>query len=296
MVKTSESSFDPFGVVLRGAGQINIYQNRFEFLNREKESTFNLNFIRLGARGYTPTIGRFDRIDPKADEGLQISFSPYTYGFNNPIRYSDPDGLMGEDCCGSQGGILLAEAKSQWEAAKSYGRSLLQKAENGLANALSYTDVNDATVLVTIVTRSGNAVNIDGSKATTADKWAAAGGVVLPLASGSAAKQIVGTATDKVKDVLKIDVTDANKINRELLNPPTKHGNAPTFKKDGTSVEIHHEGQKREGPFKEMHQEDHRMGENYRKNHPEGQKPLTKEERKEFNNAKKEYWKSEYPK
>ena len=38
------------------------------------------------------------------------------------------------------------------------------------------------------------------------------------------------------------------------------------------------------------------MGDNYKKNHPEGQKPLIKEERKEFNNAKKEYWKNEYPK
>ncbi|MGK6353562.1 HNH/ENDO VII family nuclease [Parapedobacter sp. DT-150] len=89
---------------------------------------------------------------------------------------------------------------------------------------------------------------------------------------------------------------DENKIDRDLLDAPTKPGNAPTFKKDGTSVEIHHDGQKAQGPFKEMHRDDHRTGENYKKNHPDEQKPLTKEERKDFDKARREYWKKEYPK
>jgi len=45
LVKTSETAFDPFGVVLRGAGQVNGYQNRFEYQDKEKESTFGLNRI-----------------------------------------------------------------------------------------------------------------------------------------------------------------------------------------------------------------------------------------------------------
>jgi RHS repeat-associated protein len=92
LLKTSETAFDPFGVVLRGAGQVNATQNRFEFLNREKENTFNLNIIRLGARGYNPTIGRFDRVDPKPDVEGQESLSPYQYGWNNPVLRSDPNG------------------------------------------------------------------------------------------------------------------------------------------------------------------------------------------------------------
>jgi RHS repeat-associated protein len=88
---TAQTDFDPLGIRLP-IGVKNRYQNRFEFLNREKESTFGLNIIRLGARGYNPTNGRFDRIDPKADEAGQESFSPYHYGLNNPVRYSDPDG------------------------------------------------------------------------------------------------------------------------------------------------------------------------------------------------------------
>ena len=36
-------------------------------------------------------------------------------------------------------------------------------------------------------------------------------------------------------------------IDRSELNKPTKRGNAPTFKSDGTAVEIHHRGQNPEG-------------------------------------------------
>jgi len=106
-----------------------------------------------------------------------------------------------------------------------------------------------------------------------------------------------------IKDVRKVEkatinitVEESNKIDRKLLNSPKKPGNAPTFKKDGTSVEIHHDGQKAEGPFIEMHKNDHRVGESYAKNHPSGQKPLTKEERVKFESARKKYWIQQYPK
>jgi hypothetical protein len=41
---------------------------------------------------------QFWSTDPLIDEG-QHSFTPYHYSFNNPIRFSDPSGLMGEPCC-----------------------------------------------------------------------------------------------------------------------------------------------------------------------------------------------------
>ncbi|TAE36584.1 MAG: hypothetical protein EAY79_11300 [Runella slithyformis] len=94
--KVAETVFDPWGVVLNGLGQQNAFQNRFEFLNREKESTFGLNTIRLGARGYNPTIGRFDETDPVIEGQEHLSL--YQYGWNNPVLMSDPDGR--EPCCG----------------------------------------------------------------------------------------------------------------------------------------------------------------------------------------------------
>ncbi len=91
----SQTAFDgsgqpPLGVVLRGVGQINNYQNRYEFQGKESEKTFGLNRINLGARTMNPTIGRMDRVDRFADKYLGLS--TYQYAGNNPIKFIDVNG------------------------------------------------------------------------------------------------------------------------------------------------------------------------------------------------------------
>ena len=71
-------------------------------------------------------------------------------------------------------------------------------------------------------------------------------------------KRCVGTASMYSAKDWKSAPAGDNKVNRDLLDPPTKKGNAPTFKKDGKSVEIHHEGQDPNVSYKEMHPQEHR--------------------------------------
>jgi hypothetical protein len=99
--------------------------------------------------------------------------------------------------------------------------------------------------------------------------------------------KVKGVHVQNVKE-LEIDILPENKIDRALLNPPKKPGNAPSFKKDGTKVEIHHEGQQREGPFREMHWEDHRGKGNVKINYPNKGRP-SQADREEFDLAKKKY-------
>lgn len=65
----------------------------------------------------------------------------------------------------------------------------MQTLYNNSSDILSFTDINDATVLATTITRGDNAINVDGTKATTSDKIMAVAGAVIPVISGSGVKQ-----------------------------------------------------------------------------------------------------------
>jgi hypothetical protein len=54
-----------------------------------------LNMYDYGARNYDPAIGRWLSPDPLAEEAY--NWTPFRFGFNNPIRFSDPTGLVEKD-------------------------------------------------------------------------------------------------------------------------------------------------------------------------------------------------------
>jgi len=117
---------DPFGMEMLGPW-MQSHPASMDYLYNSKEFNFrgSLGWYDYGARWYDPTIGRwnaacpvifqqkivgkwsmkhqgmmtvasdrtYDGMDPLADHPNQINMSPFGYAWNNPIYWTDPDGL-----------------------------------------------------------------------------------------------------------------------------------------------------------------------------------------------------------
>jgi RHS repeat-associated protein len=74
------------------ANNPNTPDTKYQYNGKEFNSDFGLNLLDYGARYYDPTIGRFISPDPLSS--LAPGWTPYRYGFNNPIIYTDPTGMF----------------------------------------------------------------------------------------------------------------------------------------------------------------------------------------------------------
>ncbi|MCF8355203.1 MAG: RHS repeat-associated core domain-containing protein [Melioribacteraceae bacterium] len=79
----------PFGGILREYNNASPNE-RYKFTEKERDRETSYDYF--GARYYDSDIGRWLSVDPLAD--LQPGINPYHYSFNNPLKYTDPTGMM----------------------------------------------------------------------------------------------------------------------------------------------------------------------------------------------------------
>lgn len=82
---------------------------RQQFTRKERDSETGLDYF--GARYYAAPHERFNSVDPLMASGMAVdpqSWNRYAHLANNPLRYSDDDGLLKRD----ENGNLRFEAES----------------------------------------------------------------------------------------------------------------------------------------------------------------------------------------
>jgi RHS repeat-associated protein len=93
-----ENSYYPFGLKHKGYNNeiaIGTRDHQYGFSGKEEQDELGLDWIDITARNYDPALGRWMNIDPLAEKMRR--HSPYNYAFDNPIYWTDPDGMAPQD-------------------------------------------------------------------------------------------------------------------------------------------------------------------------------------------------------
>ena len=93
-LQVQENQYDPFGLDLAGvsgAAPGLRGKNFYQFNGKENQLDLGLNWNHQDWRFFDYQIGRWHVVDPEIENGQEL-WTPYQFGFDNAVRFSDADG------------------------------------------------------------------------------------------------------------------------------------------------------------------------------------------------------------
>ena len=239
----------PYGV--RHTQQAEVASYPLQFTGHAEDP--DTGMVYTGARMYDPSLARFTGADPAPIEPANPrSFTRYGYGNNNPYRNVDPDGESPIDIA-----FLAADTLK-----------LSLAIYSGNAAAIESTLGAEAASLVGVfnpIPFSGQAMKaaVFASRIKAAEKGIAG---VEKAAKGASKIDRVAFRTERQAFWKTEAKSESSRFSADDLARMEK-GKAPKGS-DGYSMELHHKDRTMTSELEPMTRTDHRLGANFKKNHP----------------------------